>query len=238
MRLLVIGDGKMGRLVETLAPGHGFTVAAVLGAAANPGGAGITSDRCRDVDVAIEFTEPDAVVANMRALAAARVNTVVGTTGWRPQEAALREDVRTAGTGIVAAANFSLGANLLEAVAAYASSLLAGRTDYGAWMHEHHHHAKKDAPSATALAIVDAVGRADPFRFVDVASTRAGHAPGTHTMGFDGPAEQLTFTHLVRDRATFAHGALIAARWIVGRRGWYTMRDVLGLPDIPAGSRQ
>jgi 4-hydroxy-tetrahydrodipicolinate reductase len=229
MNLLVVGDGRMGRLVERLAPGYGFTVSGVLGAGDNADASALTPDRCQGIDVAIEFTTPSAVVANVQALAAAGVNAVVGTTGWSAHEPALREIAARAGIGVVAAANFSLGAAIATAVAARAALLLRGRDDYGAWVYEQHHAAKRDAPSGTALALVAAVTDADPQRAVDVASTRAGHIPGTHVVGFDGPAEQLTITHLVRDRTTFAHGALIAARWLAGRRGWFSMRDVLGL---------
>jgi 4-hydroxy-tetrahydrodipicolinate reductase len=231
MNLLVVGLGRMGRLVEQLAPAHGFTVAGALDLEDNHDGAALTADRWRGIDVAVEFTTPAAVVGNVRALAAAGLNTVVGTTGWRAHEDELRGTVARAGIGVVVAANFSFGANVLDALAEHAAAVLRGRGDYGAWLYEQHHAAKLDAPSGTALALADALRRGDPDRAIDVASTRDGHMPGTHTVGFDGPAEQVTLTHLVRDRAAFAHGALIAARWIVGRRGWYSMRDVLGLPQ-------
>ena len=121
---------------------------------------------------------------------------------------------------------------MLEAVAAHAAALLPRDAGYGAWLHEAHHAAKKDAPSGTALGLLQALHGVDPERHVDVACTRAGHVPGTHTVGFDGPAEQITLTHLVRDRAAFAHGALVAARFVSGRVGWFTMRDVLGLGNV------
>jgi 4-hydroxy-tetrahydrodipicolinate reductase len=229
MKLLVIGHGRMGALVEAHAASHGFDVAGVLGAQGNRGGLGITPERCRDIDVAVEFTRPESVVDNVRALAAAGLNAVIGTTGWRAHEAQLRGLVDDAGIGVVAAPNFSLGANLLAALTTQLASLLRGRTEYGAWAYEQHHAAKRDAPSGTALALVDAIRRGDSAREVNVAATRAGHIPGTHTIGVDGPAEQLTLTHLVRDRAAFAHGALIAARWVAGRKGWFTMEDVLDL---------
>ena len=162
MNLLVIGHGRMGRLVEALAPSHGFTVVGVLDRDDNAGGEGIGAAREHTIDVAIEFSTPDAVVDNIRALARARMNAVVGTTGWRAHEKALRDEVGRAGTGVVAASNFSLGANVLEAAAAYTAALLRGRDEYGAWLHEQHHHAKKDAPSGTAHTIVDAMRAADP----------------------------------------------------------------------------
>jgi 4-hydroxy-tetrahydrodipicolinate reductase len=129
------------------------------------------------------------------------------------------------------AANFSLGANLMNALTVTMGRLLRDKEAYGAWIHEAHHKAKIDAPSGTALMLKRALASTGYRLPVDVSSTRAGWVPGTHSVGFDGPAESLTLTHAVRDRATFAHGALEAARWVAGRQGWFTMRDVLGLGD-------
>ena len=118
---------------------------------------------------------------------------------------------------------------LFEAIVAHAAKLVAGQPDFGAWLHEAHHAAKKDAPSGTALMLKHAMQQAGFTRAIDVSSTRAGHIPGIHTVGFDGPAESITLTHTARDRTAFARGALVAARWVKGRRGWFTMKDVLGL---------
>jgi 4-hydroxy-tetrahydrodipicolinate reductase len=227
MRLLVVGHGRMGRLVEGLAPSYGFDVAGVLEADSNAGGAGVTAERCRGVDVAVDFSTAEATLATVPRLAAHGVSLVVGTTGWQAREAEIREAVAQAGVGAVVAANFSLGANVLDALVESAGRLLSDADSYGAFIHEAHHAAKKDAPSGTALVLRRALERGGYARPVDVSSTRAGHIPGTHTVGFDGPAETLALVHTVRDRATFAHGALAAARWVVGRKGWFTMRDVL-----------
>ncbi len=135
----------------------------------------------------------------------------------------------TAGIGVVAAPNFSVGAVLFEAMAAHAAGLLKDQPAFGAWVHEIHHDKKLDAPSGTALGIKAAMERAGYGRVIDVAASRAGHVPGIHSVGFDGPSETITLTHGVRDRGTFARGALAAARWVHGKRGWYSMRDVLGL---------
>ncbi len=229
MRLLLVGRGRMGRLVESLAADYDAEVAGVLDRGSNPGGAGATAERCRGVDVAIDFSTAEATLETLPRLAAHGVSLVVGTTGWLAREAELREAVAKTGIGAVVAANFSLGAAVLEALSESAGRLLAGASSYGAFIHEAHHAAKKDAPSGTALALRRALERGGFPRSVDVASTRAGFAPGTHTVGFDAQAETLELRHTVRDRATFAHGALAAARWVCGRRGWFTMRDVLGL---------
>jgi 4-hydroxy-tetrahydrodipicolinate reductase len=231
MRLLVVGHGRMGRLVEDLAPEYGFEVTGVLEVDENPGGRGVTPERCRDVDVAVDFSTAEATRATVPRLAAAGVNLVVGTTGWQEHEAEVRKAVEDAGVGAVVAANFSLGANLMNALAGTLGRLLRDKEAYGAWIHEAHHKAKADAPSGTALMLKRALEAAGYALPVDVSSTRAGWVPGTHSVGFDGPAESLTLTHAVRDRATFAHGALEAARWVRGRKGWFTMRDVLGLGE-------
>jgi 4-hydroxy-tetrahydrodipicolinate reductase len=227
-RLLVVGHGRMGRLVEQLAADYGFAVAAVVSGATNEGGQALTADLCRGVAVAVEFARAPATLSDVRALCRHRVNAVIGTTGWLDDEEAARAAVAEARIGIVASANFSLSANILDTLAERAAGLFEPHP-FGAWIHEAHHAAKRDAPSGTALMLQRAMLRGGYGRPIDVSSTRAGAIPGTHTIGFDGPAETLTLTHTVRDRVTFAHGALAAARWVVGRSGWFTMKDVLGL---------
>jgi 4-hydroxy-tetrahydrodipicolinate reductase len=225
LRLLLVGHGRMGRLIESLAPAHGFTVAGVLERSNNRAGEAITPALCGGVDVAVDFSIAQAVPENVPRLAANGVNVVIGTTGWQAEEARVR--AAAAGVGVVAAANFSLGVHLFRAVVAEAARRFAPHAAYGAWIHESHHAAKKDAPSGTALWLQKAMAEAGYAHRVDVSSTRAGSIPGTHAIGFDGPFEGITLTHAARDRATFAVGALTAARWLVGRRGWFGMEDVI-----------
>ena len=229
MRILLLGHGRMGTLVEGLAPEYGCEVAGVLDEFSNDRGAGLTKGRWPGVEVAIDFSTGAAVEDNVRALAAIGMNVVIGTTGWDAAKARVREVADAAGIGVVAAPNFSTGAILFGEIARSAARLLAARAEYGAYLHELHHSAKRDAPSGTALLLRAAMAAAGYDRPVDVAATRAGSIPGTHTIGFDGPSETITLTHAVRDRGTFARGALVAAQWVRGRRGWYTMHDVLGL---------
>src|SRR5262245_59851565 len=227
MRLLLVGYGRMGRLVESLAPQYGCEVAAVV----DPlrGGETIDSGDWREVDVAIDFTTPDAVPSTLPALAKRRINMVIGTTGWGGREPELRQVVESAGVGVVVAPNFSTGVVVFQALVARAAELLAPQPDFGAFLHETTTIAKKDAPSGTAILLKNAMERAGYSLPIDVSSTRAGYIPGTHTVGFDGPAETITLTHIARDRTAFARGALAAAQWVKGRRGWYTMKDVLGV---------
>ncbi|MEO6221778.1 MAG: dihydrodipicolinate reductase C-terminal domain-containing protein [Vicinamibacterales bacterium] len=223
-RILLIGHGRMGALVERLAPEYGCEIAAVV--TADTGDAGIAAAPA-SVDVAIDFTLADAVLANVLALAERRINVVIGTTGWQQQEAAVRAAAERQGIGVLAASNFSIGQHIFRRAVAQAAADFAVQDGVGAWIHEAHHIAKKDAPSGTALTLKESMASAGYTRPVDVSSTRAGSIPGTHTVGFDGPSETVTLTHTVRDRAVFARGALEAARWLVGRRGWFTMDDYL-----------
>ena len=229
LRLLLIGHGRMGRLVGTLAEEYGCEVAGVIDPASPAHSGPLDDERCRNVEVAIDFTTADAVLTNVPALAQRHVNIVLGTTGWQKHESELRAAVAAAGTGIVAAPNFSTGVVLFEAIVARAASLFDGQTDFGAFLHETHHAMKKDAPSGTALLLKRAMENAGYRRPIDVAASRVGHVPGIHTVGFDGPSESITLTHTARDRSAFARGALVAARWVAGRSGWYTMHDVLGV---------
>jgi 4-hydroxy-tetrahydrodipicolinate reductase len=131
--------------------------------------------------------------------------------------------------GVVAAPNFSAGVVLFDAIVSYAAKLFARRDDFGAFLHETHHAMKKDAPSGTALLLKAAMEQAGYGRPIDVSSTRVGHNPGVHVVGFDGPSESITLSHTARDRGAFARGALLAAQWVQGKRGWYSMRDVLNV---------
>jgi 4-hydroxy-tetrahydrodipicolinate reductase len=117
--------------------------------------------------------------------------------------------------------------NLFFALTERVAELMAPHDGFGAWIHEAHHAAKRDAPSGTALVLRDAMTRAGYDRTIDISSTRAGMIPGIHTIGFDGPSDTIELTHTARDRRGFAAGALLAARWVQGRAGWYTMQDVL-----------
>jgi 4-hydroxy-tetrahydrodipicolinate reductase len=222
--LLLVGRGRMGQLVEELAPAHGFVVAGT-----------IDVEEARQpaswprADVAIDFSTGEAVPANLPELAARGINVVIGTTGWQGHEAALREEVARHGIGVVAAPNFAIGVNLFVALTERAAELWKGQPAFGAWLHELHHAAKRDAPSGTALALERAMRQRGYEHPIDVSSTRAGSIPGIHTVGFDAAAETITLTHTARDRTPFARGALQAAMWLRGRRGWFTMRDVLGL---------
>jgi 4-hydroxy-tetrahydrodipicolinate reductase len=217
----------MGRLVESLAPEFDATIAGII--TKDDHERSIRAGDYGDVDVAVDFTVADAVPKNLPLLAERGINVVIGTTGWAAHEPALRQLVDERRIGVLAAANFSLGLNLFQLVVEESARRFAPHADFGAWIHELHHAAKKDAPSGTALQLKSGMERAGYSRPIDVSSTRAGSIPGTHSIGFDGPSDTITLTHTVRDRAVFARGALEAARWLAGRRGWFTMREMLTL---------
>jgi len=220
-RLLLVGHGRMGRLVESLAPEYGFEVGGVV-SSRTP-----ASSEWPAADVAIDFSTASAVPQTVARAAKAGMPIVIGTTGWQASEDEVR---RTADgvIGVVAAPNFSIGVNVFLSVVERLGSLMSAQPAFGAWIHELHHAAKKDAPSGTALAIERRLREHGYSRDVAISSTRAGAIPGTHTLGFDAQSETITLTHQARDRAAFARGALVAAKWIDGKRGWFTMNDVLG----------
>jgi 4-hydroxy-tetrahydrodipicolinate reductase len=226
MRVLLLGHGRMGTLVESLAPSYDARIAGVIDE--HSGERAIADGKFGEVDVAIDFTLADAVPRNLPQLAQRKINVVIGTTGWQAHEPAMRDVANRAGIGVLAASNFSLGMNVFALAVEEASRQFAKHAEFGAWIHEAHHIMKKDAPSGTALTLKNGMEKAGYDRPIDVSSTRAGSVPGTHTVGFDGPSETIEFTHTVRDRAVFARGALTAAKWLVGKQGWFSIRDLLG----------
>jgi 4-hydroxy-tetrahydrodipicolinate reductase len=225
--LAIIGYGKMGKLIERLAPEYGFEVRAKFSGGDNPDGTGLSHETLRGIDVAVEFTTPVAAPVNVRRLAALGINSVVGTTGWFEQLSVAREAVVHGKTGLVWAANFSVGVNLFMQTVAHAAALFAKHAEYEAWGWEIHHSAKKDAPSGTLKKLADEMKTAGYARPVSLSSNRAGAIPGTHEIGFDSAADTITLRHTARSREGFARGALQAARWVAGKKGFYEFREIL-----------
>ena len=219
--LALIGMGRMGRALAELAPERGFHVVARIGHQ-QP----ITRESLGGAAVAIEFTAPGSAVADIVAGVHARCPVVVGTTGWYDQLPMVRDEVERNGSAMLHAPNFSVGVAIFDRVLAEAARLFAGASSFEGHLVETHHSAKKDAPSGTAASLArtaeDASGRPMP-----ITSVRVGSVPGTHEVVFDAPFEQVRLAHEARDRRVFAEGALAAARWLVGRRGVFTMQDVL-----------
>jgi 4-hydroxy-tetrahydrodipicolinate reductase len=225
--LAIVGYGKMGRLIEQLAPEYGFEVRAKFDGKSNSRGQALSPQTLKGVDVAVEFTSPDAAPENIRRFAALGVNMVTGTTGWFDDLPSVREAVVKSGTGLVWAANFSVGVNLFLQAVAHTAALFAKHADYEAWGWEIHHSAKKDAPSATLKKLAEEMRTAGYARPVSLSASRAGANPGTHEIGFDSPADTITLRHTARSRDGFARGALRAARWISGKQGVFEFREIL-----------
>jgi len=227
MKLAIVGYGKMGRLIEQLAPEYGFETALKLDEFNNADFAGMTEENFRGIGVAVEFSGPETVAGNIERLAALGVNVVVGATGWTAQLERVKALVEEKGIGLVWSPNYSIGVNVFFRLVSEAARLLAKEPAYGAWAWEIHHSAKKDAPSGTLLKLVEEMKKAGYARGIDVGSNRAGAHPGTHEIGFDSAADTITLRHSARSREGFARGALAAARWIVGKKGYYEFSQVL-----------
>lgn len=224
-KLAIVGMGKMGHATAELAPPHGWEVVAMIDA--DGAKAGITRETLGDADVAIEFTEAEAAPTNIRAIVAAGVPVVIGTTGWYAHFDAVKADVQAMNGTMLTGTNFSLGVNIFEQIAATAARLLSRAPGFEAALVETHHSAKKDAPSGTANTLGKAASSAWG-RDIPITSIRTGSVPGTHEFIFDAPFEQIHIEHIARDRRVFAEGALVAAAWLIGKRGIYTIKDVLG----------
>lgn len=225
-RVALIGMGRMGQELRRLAQERDWVVVTEIHAAENTDGAAITPQRLKRADVAIEFTTPAATVANVLASLRAGCPVVVGTTGWHHRLEEVTREVERFGGAMLWASNFSIGVNILWQLAERAVALTGRGGAFQAHITETHHAAKRDAPSGTAVElqrIVAAVAGTE----IPVTSIRVGSVPGTHELLFDAPYEQLLLTHVARDRRVFAEGALAAAHWLIGRRGVFTMRDVL-----------
>jgi 4-hydroxy-tetrahydrodipicolinate reductase len=220
MKLAIVGYGKMGRLIEQLAPEYGFTVHARID---------VNDDfeQARGADVAVEFTIPDAVAANVEKIAAIGVPLVVGTTGWSKEMDRVRAAVEKNNGALVWSPNFSIGVNVFYRLVREAARLLANEPQYGAWAWEIHHHTKKDAQSGTLIKLVEEMKAEGYSRAIDTSSNRAGAHPGTHEIGFDSAADTITLRHTARSREGFARGALKAAQWVVGKKGVFEFSEIL-----------
>ena len=226
MRIAIVGYGKMGRMIERIAMDRGHEIGLKLDEFNNSGFAGITAENFRGIDVAIDFSMPDAAVENIERIAALKVNQVIGTTGWVDRMDHVCSVVDQAGIGLVWSPNYSVGVNAFFRIVAEAAKLLSGAPEYEAWAWEIHHSAKKDAPSGTLLKLVEEMKKSGYQKPVDVGSNRAGTIAGTHEIGFDCAADTITLRHTARSREGFALGAVKAAEWVVGKSGFHEFGDI------------
>ncbi len=225
MKLALIGYGAMGRLVETQAQAAGDQVGIKLTSHESEQDVDELAAMLRRHDVAVDFSVGPAVLRNIEACALAGVPLVEGTTGWKDQESRAKEIVTEHGGALVYGANFSIGVNVFYRIVANAAKLFGSLDQYEAFIEEQHHARKRDAPSGTALKLKSVLAEFVK-RDIPIASTR-GEIPGTHRVAFDSAADQITLTHVARSREGFAAGALLAARWIVGRKGVFEFSEVI-----------
>ena len=226
MKIALIGYGAMGKLIRRLAEEKGHEVVVVIDETFAHSSAESLAAKLSGVDVAIDFTVAAAVKRNVAACVAAGVPLVEGTTGWMSQKTEIENIVRDGNGAFLFGANFSIGVNLFYRISAFAAELFAKFPDYETFIEEQHHSRKLDAPSGTALQLKDIVAEHIKKDFT-IAATRAGNIPGTHRLGFDGPADQILLEHTARSREGFAFGAILAAEWIVSKKGFYDISDVI-----------
>jgi 4-hydroxy-tetrahydrodipicolinate reductase len=227
MRIVIVGNGRMGRAVAALAEQRGHTIHCVFDARENAGGAALTPGRLAGAEVAVEFTRPDAAPANLERLIEAGIPTVTGTTGWSAELPRIAQLVERRGGALLHAANFSAGVHLFLRAARDLARRFAGHPEFDACILEEHHAAKRDAPSGTARVLQDGLRQSDPARPFPITSVRAGTIPGTHSVSYDGPHETVSLSHVARSREGFAAGALAAAEWLPGHSGVHTFEDML-----------
>ena len=228
MRLLILGRGKTGSLVAEVATERRHEVQ-IAGAKENVACGALAPEKLRDVDVVIDFTTRHCVIAHIEACVRSGKNMVVGTTGWYGEERGeldrIRYLVEQQGTGFVYAANFSVGVNLFFDAARAAAAAL--RQGYSGQIFERHHLHKKDAPSGTALAIQRVIREASgKSENLEITSFREGEVVGLHEVVLESPNDRIYLCHDAKSRRGFAEGAVRAAEWLAGKKGFYDFKDV------------
>lgn len=222
MRIALIGYGKMGQMIEKAALSRGHTISARMTSKK------WDSEALEQADICIEFTQPECAVENIRKLAALKKNIVIGTTGWHEHLDQVKAIVDEHKIGALHSPNFSTGINLLMEILRHASKVMDAFEEYDVAGVDLHHHQKKDSPSGTALALArlieENMGRIDKVPF---SSIRCGSIPGTHTILFDSPCDTISIAHEARNRDGFAHGAVLAAEWLQGKKGIYTFSECM-----------
>jgi len=226
MKVALVGYGKMGRVVEEIAPARGMEVVDRF-TRDRPLRADEATRRALSDVTLVDFSVPEAVAGTARAAAELSLPLVIGTTGWQDRLDEVRGIAERSGIGVVRAANFSLGVNVLYRLVEQAAQLLAAVEDYDPFISDWHHRFKKDSPSGTALEIRRRMARHYGEREVPIACQRAGYVPSVHAVGFDSPADTIHLEHRARNRQGLAEGALLAARWIEGRTGFHEFGEVL-----------
>jgi 4-hydroxy-tetrahydrodipicolinate reductase len=224
MNLLLLGRGKTGALVAEFARERHHHLQ-VAGSTENAAQASLTREKLAHIDCVIDFTAPHCVLSNIEACTSAGKNVVVGTTGWYAEIDRVRELVQRLNTGLLYGPNFSIGVNLFFDVARAAAAAM--QRGYSGQIFERHHAHKKDAPSGTAIAMQKIVqevsGQSEP---VEIISFREGEVIGLHELIFESPNDRIYLCHDAKSRRAFAEGAVLAAEWLHGKKGFYEFKDV------------
>lgn len=223
MKIALIGYGKMGQMIEQIAQQQGHTIVAKLSPRKEP----ITREAISTADVCIDFSHPSCIVQNIRIISSVGKNIVVGTTGWDESMEEVKRLVAQQGIGLIYSPNFSIGVALFFEIVSQAAALINSQTNYEAGITEEHHQQKVDSPSGTALALARLVQENWRKKNLPISSLRCGFIPGTHSVYFDSPHDTITLTHQARNRQGFAQGAVVAAEWLTGKKGFFTLDDML-----------
>ena len=242
LKIALVGTGRMGQAVEAVVADSPHAIVACFDAANPLADVRDPDTELNGADLAIDFSTPDVALDHLHQYCFWGLDAVVGTTGWYDDLAKVEGWVEEGQNGLLYAPNFSLGVAVLVRALRGALPLLDRLSDYDPWVHEIHHTGKVDSPSGTALMLADELldglsrktriepetqhGRIDADA-LHVSSTRAGHVFGEHTVGFDSPVDQLQFRHVAKGREAFAAGAVRAAAWVHGRKGLFTLDDML-----------
>jgi len=226
MKLAIIGKGGTGQVVINRALAQGHKIALIISSKDATRGADDLANDLRGLDAVIDFSTTNAVLRNIGACALAGVPLIEGTTGWNEQDQGVRRIIEMHNGAFVYGANFSIGVNLFYRITKHASQLFSKVKGYESFIEEQHHSRKKDTPSGTALKL-KALMQNHLQNEISVAATRAGNIPGTHRVGFDSNSDQILLTHFARTREGFADGALFAASWIQGKKGFYEFSELI-----------
>jgi len=240
MKILLVGYGYMGKEIEKILLSRGHVVAGTVDPVSEASYKEITPSLLEKADVVIDFSSPSSVEKNCDVYVKGKIPIVMGTTGWENIREQIGKKVEEAGIGFIWGSNYSVGANLFINLVGKATSLINNFPEYDILLHEYHHKRKKDSPSGTALMtaeeilkqsdkkekiITEKLDRQIKADELHVSSTRGGDIPGTHIVMFDSFADTIELTHRARNRSGFALGAVIAAEWIINKKGFIKVED-------------
>ena len=217
MNIALIGYGKMGQLIEQIALKKGHSIS-LIATSKNP----IDKQNISGIDVAIDFSTPDSAYTNISQLLSKGIPVVSGTTGWLEKLEEIKKMAIEKETAFLYASNFSIGVNLFFELNKKLNQLMYNRNDYKASIEEIHHTQKLDIPSGTALTLKSQISDS-----IDIRSKRTESVPGTHTVEYSSTIDSISITHQAHNRMGFVNGALLAAEWIINKKGYFSMSDVL-----------